>query len=56
MPSLIAFFLGAIWGGFVAKRRGGNRLDMLQFAAVHGIVLAILALLASVIYFRNEWV
>lgn len=56
MAATIAFVLGAAWGAVVARRRGGNRLDILFYAAVHGIVLALLALLASVIAFRLDWI
>lgn len=56
MVGLIAFLLGALWGAFVAKRRGGNRLDILQYAAVHGLILALLALLASMVVVRMDWI
>lgn len=56
MAALIAFILGAGWGAFVARRRGGSRMDILFYAAVHGIVLALLALLASVIAIRMDWI
>ena len=56
MAGLIGFLLGASWGAFVARRRGGNRLDILQYAAVHGLLLALLAYIASVFAIRMDWV
>ena len=56
MIGLIAFALGLLWGGFVARKRGGNWLDIIQYALVHGIVLGLLAMLASVIVYRMEWI
>jgi hypothetical protein len=50
MLSLIAFVIGAIWGAYVARKRGGNRLDIAQYALVHGIIFAILALIGFVIF------
>ena len=56
MTSLIAFMLGALWGVFVAKRRGGGAMDILLYAAVHGIILALLALFLTVFALRMEWI
>ena len=39
MLFVIAFVLGALFGWQRAARRGGDRLDQLQYAAVHGIAL-----------------
>lgn len=44
----IAFILGAIIGWTRASKRGGNRLDKLQYAAAHGIALLLLALLITI--------
>lgn len=49
MIGLIAFVLGAVWGAIVARKRGGNRLDILQYAAVHGILLAIVAVVGTIV-------
>jgi hypothetical protein len=47
----LAFLLGAVVGWRRAGRRGGDRLDQLQYGAAHGIAFALaafaLALLAS---------
>lgn len=45
----IAFALGAACGWLRAARRGGDRLDRLQYAAVHGILFT-LATLATTIF------
>lgn len=44
----IAFLLGALLGWFRASKRGGNRLDKLQYAAAHGIAFVLLALLVTI--------
>ncbi len=43
-----AFFLGAAFGWRRAVARDGDRLDQLQYAAVHGIVFALLTLIATI--------
>jgi uncharacterized protein YqgC (DUF456 family) len=39
---------GAAFGAWQAKRRGGNRLDMAQYGAVHGIIGAIVGLFVTI--------
>ncbi len=39
---------GAVWGAVNARKRGGNRLDMAQYAAVWGIIGALLGLVATI--------
>ncbi|WP_202909561.1 hypothetical protein [Alkalilacustris brevis] len=39
---------GALWGAIHAKRRGGNRMDMAQYAAVYGIIFGLLGLAATI--------
>ncbi len=41
---LTGMFIGAILGAFQAKRRGGKRLDMIQWGAVFAILLGIVGL------------
>lgn len=43
---------GVLWGGYQAKRRGGNRKDMAQYAAGYGIAFTLLGLVAAVILER----
>jgi len=56
MVSLFAFFLGAVWGGFVGFKRGGNRLDIVQYAVAHGILFALVAIIAIVVASRMSWI
>ena len=43
---------GAVWGGYLARRRKGNRLDVFQYAAGFGIAFGLLAFFASAILLR----
>ncbi|SLN44153.1 hypothetical protein AQS8620_01761 [Aquimixticola soesokkakensis] len=45
--------LGALIGGFTAKRRTGTALDIAQYAAVYAIGFAIVGLFATVILDRS---
>ncbi len=49
---VIGLALGAAIGAFIAWRRKGNWLDMLQYAAGYGIAFGLLFLVASVLYVR----
>lgn len=42
------FLLGAIAGGYRAKARGGKMADVLQYAFVHGLILALLGLFVTI--------
>jgi hypothetical protein len=44
--------LGTIFGVFLAMRRQGKILDMLQYGAACGIIGGLLALIANVIILR----
>ena len=48
MIVILAFLAGAALGGITARRRGGNRLDMAQYAVAWGLALGIVAMFASV--------
>lgn len=52
MIVLVSFILGALWGGFLARRRGGNRLDIAQYAAAFGMAFAIAGLFLTVLFER----
>lgn len=39
---------GAAWGAVTARKRGGNRFDIAQYAAVWGIIGALLGLVATI--------
>ncbi len=52
MIVILAFLAGALWGGFLAKRRNGSRLDVLQYATAFAVAFAIVGLFATVIVER----
>lgn len=49
MLLLVVFLLGAVFGALRAARRGGDRLDQLQYAAVHGILFVLVVLTVTVV-------
>ena len=52
MDVLIVAAIGAVVGMFAAKRRGGNRKDLAQYAAVFAILFALGGLILSILYAR----
>ncbi len=48
----IGLVLGALLGAYVARRRKGVLADMLQFAAVYGLVFALAGLFLSIVILR----
>lgn len=40
---------GALWGGFLARRRKGNGYDIAQYAVGFGILFGLLTLFATLI-------
>ncbi len=52
MDVLLVATIGAVIGGLSAKRRGGNRKDMAQYAAVFAIIFALAGLILSIAYTR----
>ena len=44
---------GAIWGGYLARRRKGKRLDILQYAVASAIAFGLVALFATIVLSRN---
>ena len=53
MIVLGAGLVGVLAGGLTARSRGGNRLDMAQYAAVFGIAFALLGLIVTVMIDRS---
>lgn len=45
--------LGAIYGGIQAKRRGGARMDIAQYAVGYGMAFAIAGLFITVMLSRG---
>lgn len=52
MFPLIGLLLGAVFGWRRARRRGGDRLDKLQYAAGHAIAFAIAGLFIGILAAR----
>ncbi len=48
----ISILVGALIGAFYAHKRGGNRLDMAQHAAVFALILGIVALFVNIALIR----
>lgn len=47
MIVILTTFFGGYWGTRTAKRRHGNRKDILQFSAVYAIIGALIGLLLT---------
>jgi uncharacterized membrane protein SpoIIM required for sporulation len=47
-----ALILGATLGYMQAARRGGNRLDRLQYAAVYALIFALVGLFVAILIER----
>ncbi len=52
MIPVIAFLLGFAFGWHRARKRDGDRLDQLQYAAVHGILFTIVSLFGIIAFER----
>ena len=52
MIVIVAALLGAIIGGMTARKRGGNRLDIAQYAAGHALAFTVVGLIATVVIDR----
>jgi len=51
---MIAFpIIGAISGALLARRRGGSKLDMVQYAGVLAIIGAVLGIFATILLART---
>ncbi len=53
MAPVIGAILGAVWGGLIARRRGGNGKDIAQYAAGFAIIFAILGLFLAIFLARS---
>ena len=47
MLVIAGFACGAVAGAIVARRKGGNKFDIAQYAVGYGIAIAILGLFAT---------
>lgn len=52
MIVIAAAVLGALIGGYTAKKRNGNRLDILQYAAGYALAFVIVGMIATVLIDR----
>ena len=48
-----AAVIGALLGGYTARKRGGNRLDIAQYATAFAIAFGLLGLIATIILDRT---
>lgn len=48
MIVILGALCGAIWGGYVARSRGGKPADIAQYAAGYGIALALAGLFVTI--------
>ena len=49
MIVIAAALIGALLGGFNAKRRKGNAADIAQYAAVYAILFAVIGLIITIV-------
>ena len=49
----IAMLIGALFGGWRAWRRKGNRLDIAQYAGVHLIIFGVLGMILTIVLERT---
>jgi uncharacterized protein YcfJ len=52
MIVLAGAVIGAVLGGLTAKRRGGSRWDIAQYAAAYGIAFALLGVISTIVVHR----
>jgi len=52
MIVIAAAVLGALIGGFTARKRGGNTLDIAQYAAGYALAFVVVGLIATVLIDR----
>lgn len=48
MIIIIAAITGALWGGFLAKRRKGLRADIAQYAVAYAIAFSVVGLFVTI--------
>ena len=52
MIVILAALTGAITGGITAKKRGGNRLDIAQYAAGYSLAFIVVGLISTIVIDR----
>lgn len=53
MIILAGMVLGLVIGTFTAKKRGGRKLDMLQYGAAYGIAFTLIGVFVTIILERT---
>ena len=53
MIVLAGLLIGAAYGAFIAKRRGGRGLDMLQYGGAYAIMLGLIGLFLTIYLHRT---
>ena len=53
MVVLVSAVLGIVLGGYQAKKRGGNRKDIAQYATAYGIAFALVGMVIAIILDRT---
>ncbi len=48
MIVIIAFFVGAALGAYRARSKKGNRLDTAQYAAIYGLIFAVIGVFITI--------
>ena len=52
MITLAFALFGALFGILLARKRGGNRLDRAQYAAILGLIFAVIGIFVTILYGR----
>ncbi len=52
MIIILAVLAGALFGAWRARRGGGSRLDMAQYAATHAVIFGLIGLAITVVLMR----
>jgi len=52
MITLVFAIVGALIGGYTAKKRGGNRLDIAQYAAGYAMAFGVIGMFVVVFLLR----
>ncbi len=53
MANLLGLFIGAGLGALVARNRGGNRMDLLHYAGVFGLIGLIIGSFIGIFMLRG---
>ena len=51
---LIGLVFGALFGAFMARRKGGSRLDLIQWAAVNAMIFGVIGMFILIYIERSH--